>query len=108
MVDSAADGGQSAMDTREVIRLRLGEALAPVSLQIEDESGRHRGHAGAGGGGHYRVRIVAAAFEGLSAVARQRLVYRALAAEMGSMIHALAMTTETPAESGQARGSRDE
>jgi|GEM_PF-367767 len=94
------------IDTRDLIRLRLDGALAPVYLQIDDESGRHRGHAGAGGGGHYRLRIVSAAFEGLTVVARQRLVYQALAEEMLSVIHALAMTTQTPAEAaGSAHDS---
>ncbi len=92
----------SATDTEDLIRLRLRAALAPVSLEIEDQSGRHRGHAGAGGGGHYRVHIVSPAFEGLSMLARQRLVYQALEAEMRSVIHALAMTTATPAEAALA------
>ncbi|MBI5503843.1 MAG: BolA family transcriptional regulator [Deltaproteobacteria bacterium] len=97
----------SRADTKELIRQRLGAALAPVWLAIEDESGRHRGHAGAGGGGHYRVHIVSPAFEGLSAVARQRLVYQALAEEMRSVIHALAMTTATPAEAARADTDKD-
>jgi acid stress-induced BolA-like protein IbaG/YrbA len=37
-------------------------------------------------------------FEGLSPVARQRVVYDALADEMGGEIHAFSMRTFTPAE----------
>jgi BolA protein len=44
---------------------------------------------GAGGAGHFRAVIVSARFEGRSAVERQRLVYAALADEMGREIHAL-------------------
>ncbi len=89
------------MDTRDLIRLRLDAALAPVFVQIDDESAQHRGHGGAGGGGHYRVHIISAAFEGLSLLARQRLVYQALAAEMRAAIHAVTMATQTPSEAAQ-------
>jgi BolA protein len=59
----------------------------------------HAGHAGAAsGGGHFRALIVSPRFEGLSRVARQRLVYAALAEEMKREIHALAMQTLTESE----------
>ena len=54
--------------------------------------------AAASGAGHFRATVVSARFEGLSRVARQRLVYDVLAAEMRSEIHALALRTLTPAE----------
>jgi len=88
-------------DVSELIRQRLQAALAPLVLEIGDESGRHRGHAGAGGGGHYRIHVVSSAFEGQSLVARQRMVYQALAGVMGAAVHALAMTTATPAEAAR-------
>jgi BolA protein len=44
------------------------------------------------------VRIVAEAFTGLSRVARHRLVYEILAAELHERVHALALTTLTPNE----------
>ncbi len=74
-------------------------AFAPEHLVVEDESARHAGHAGAaGGGGHYRVLIVADAFAGQSALARQRAVYAALGDAMRSTVHALALRTLTPEE----------
>lgn len=84
----------------DIIREKLTAALAPVALEVEDESARHHGHAGAQPGGetHFNVRVVSAAFTGLSRVARQRLVYEALADEMKAQIHALALTTMTPDE----------
>jgi len=88
------------MDTRTRIHERLHEVFAPVvELDVIDQSAEHHGHAGAAsGGGHFRVIIVAEAFEGLSPVARQRKVYEALAEEMKSAIHALSMTCLTPSE----------
>ncbi len=79
---------------------KLRSELAPLRLAIEDESSRHRGHAGwrEGGETHFRVEIVSAAFEGQGRVARQRMVYAALKDELAAGLHALALTTLTPAE----------
>lgn len=91
-----------AMHTVDVIREILTQALAPLALEIEDDSARHRGHAGAAaGGGHYGVYVVSAAFEGKGLVARHRLVYDALAEQMKGPIHALALRTLTPAEAAR-------
>ena len=98
------------MHTGEILMDKLARALAPVELEIEDDSEKHRGHQGAGGGGHYSVRIVSAAFEGMTLVARHRLVYDALAAEMAGPVHALALRTLTPDESANeaAEAAADE
>lgn len=83
----------------EAIRSRLNAALTPSALDIEDESHRHAGHAGARDGrGHFRVRIVSAAFEGQSAIARHRAVYAALGDLMQTDIHALAIDARAPEE----------
>jgi len=82
------------------LREKLEAAFAPEILAIEDESSRHAGHSGAreGGESHFRVRIVSAAFKGLSRVERQRRVYAAVAEEIDAGLHALALTTLTPEE----------
>ena len=82
------------------IRRKLNDALAAEQLEIIDESDRHKGHAGHDGRGesHFRVTVVAERFSGLSRVDRQRLVYGVLAEEMSDRVHALALTTLTPAE----------
>ncbi len=83
----------------EAIRSRLVAALAPDALDIEDESQRHAGHAGARDGrGHFRLRIISAAFEGRNAIARHRAVYAALGDLMQTDIHALAIDARTPEE----------
>ncbi len=83
----------TAQKIEQVLRLRL----AALDITVEDESALHAGHAGAAsGGGHYRVRIVSPLFSGKNRVERHRLVYAALADEMGGAIHALALTTLTP------------
>ena len=81
------------------IRASLEQALAPQALEIEDESHRHAGHAGARDGrGHYRVRIVAAAFAGMPLLKRHQRVYAALGDLMQTDIHALALDTRAPDE----------
>lgn len=73
----------------ERIRQALQQNLAPTSVDIEDDSAAHAGHAGAREGGHFRVTLVSDAFRGRSPIERHRLVYGALAELMGRDIHAL-------------------
>ncbi|PKU22770.1 BolA family protein [Telmatospirillum siberiense] len=88
------------MQVRNLIQQKLTAGLSPERLDIVDESHRHQGHAGtsAEGESHFHIEIVSAAFEGKSAVARQRLVYDLLADELKTRIHALSLKTRTPAE----------
>jgi BolA protein len=80
------------------IRALVQERFEPIRLELLDESARHAGHAGAGSGGHFRLRIVSKAFSGLPLVQRHRLVHDALAPLFGSEIHALALETTAPDE----------
>jgi len=60
----------------DVLRERISAVLQPISLEIEDESHQHAGHAGAESGrGHFRVKIVSELFTGLRPLQRHRLVY---------------------------------
>ncbi|MGH7860588.1 MAG: BolA family protein [Candidatus Binatia bacterium] len=77
----------------------LRRDLAAVHVEAADESARHEGHAGAAsGGGHFRVLVVAAAFEGKNPLERHRLVYETLGDLIPGEIHALALRTLTPDE----------
>ena len=82
--------------TEEAIRERLA-SLAPVSLDLRDESAQHAGHAGAAsGGGHWQLTIVSEAFRGKSPVARHRMIYEALGDLMKRDIHALQIEAFAP------------
>jgi BolA family transcriptional regulator, general stress-responsive regulator len=82
----------------DAIRQRL-ETLAPQELEVVDESYKHVGHEGARDGrGHFAVRIVSAAFEGESLLARHRRVYEALGTLMHTDIHALSLKAIAPTE----------
>ena len=84
------------MGVTEEIRNRLEAVFAPETLEIEDESESHRGHAGYrdGGESHFRVAIRAAAFADMSRIDRHRAVHRALGADLVGRIHALALKVE--------------
>lgn len=87
------------MDSVAWLERTLREAFAPLHLAIEDESAAHAGHPGAaGGGGHYRVIIVSAAFRDLDLLSRQRAVYAALGDGFRARVHALSLRTLTPEE----------
>ncbi|HZC18058.1 MAG TPA: BolA family protein [Caulobacteraceae bacterium] len=84
----------------EAIRIKLEAAFAPERLDIEDDSERHHGHAGASAAGesHFNVVIVARAFADLNRVQRQRAVYAALADELAGPVHALSLKALAPGE----------
>jgi BolA family transcriptional regulator, general stress-responsive regulator len=84
--------------TAEQIEQKLRAALAPERLEVDDDSHRHAGHAGAREGRHFTVRITAARFTGLSRLARHRLVYDALGPLQTQGVHALALVARAPGE----------
>jgi BolA protein len=86
-------------DRVQMIRKRLTAALAPLKIDIEDDSARHAGHEGArAGGGHFNVYIVSDKFDGMSLIERHRAVYAAMGDAMQSEIHALSINARTPSE----------
>ena len=86
------------MSVIDAMRARLA-VLDPVAIQIEDDSARHAGHAGAqGGGGHFRLAIVSPRFAGCRTMERHRLVYDALGPLMKREIHALSISAKSPDE----------
>lgn len=82
------------------IETRLTAALAPVRLDVINDSARHSGHMGDDGSGesHFTVDIESAAFAGKSRLERQRMVNRALGDLPGQKVHALAIKAKAPGE----------
>ena len=81
------------------IEARLRAALAPLQLQVQDDSHLHAGHAGAREGRHFTVHVTSPRFAGLSRVARHRLVYDSLGPLAEQGVHALAIVAQAPHES---------
>jgi BolA family transcriptional regulator, general stress-responsive regulator len=88
------------MPMADVITRKLTEAFNPESLRVVDQSHHHAGHAGyrPGGETHFRLYIVARAFEGKSRIERHRMINRTLAAELAGGVHALALHAAAPGE----------
>ncbi|XP_021887694.1 protein BOLA4, chloroplastic/mitochondrial [Carica papaya] len=69
---------------------KIKEHLNAESVQVKDTSGDGR---------HVVIDVISSAFEGQSAVNRQRMVYKAIWEELQNTVHAVdQMTTRTPAE----------
>ena len=79
------------MSIADKMRERLEAAFAPERLDIEDESERHRGHAGyqEGGESHWRISLKSAKFADMSRLDRHRAVHTALGPGIIRRIHAL-------------------
>jgi BolA protein len=88
------------MTMQATIREKLIDALEPIRLDVVNESHLHAGHHGSPGTGesHFRVLVVSPKFDGLTRVARHRLVNETLAAELKGGIHALAIKAYAPGE----------
>ena len=84
--------------TADDIQTRLQASLAPVQIDVQDDSHLHAGHAGAREGRHFTVRIRSSRFAGLSRVARHRLVYDSLGPLAEQGVHALAIVAQAPDE----------
>ena len=77
------------MLVKDQIAEKLNAGLAPQSLDVEDESQNHAGHAGhrPGGQTHFRVYIVSEAFRGKSRLERHRMVNDVLRLNRGDRAH---------------------
>ncbi len=88
----------TATERVEKIRQVLTARLAPIALEIRDDSAKHAGHAGAREGGHFSVVVVSDQFVGRTRMQRHQLIYAALAELMRTDIHALSIQARAPQE----------
>ena len=84
------------MNREEIITQRLDNGLAPMHLEVLDESHMHSVPEGAQS--HFKVTVVSEAFEGKLLVARHRQVNALLKDLFAEGLHALALHTMTPQE----------
>ena len=96
------------MSIQSRIEVKLKARFAPERLEVVNESHLHAGHHHSGsdhhgafdgqGETHFRVRIVAPAFAGLSRIDRHRAINELLAEELAGSVHALAVEPAAPGE----------
>ncbi|RDY09998.1 Protein BOLA4, chloroplastic/mitochondrial, partial [Mucuna pruriens] len=89
------DAGSIDLPLIQSMEKKIKEQLNAESVIVKDAYGDGR---------HVSIDVVSAAFEGQSAVNRQRMVYKAIWEELQSVVHAVdQMTTSTPAEAATQR-----
>jgi len=69
------------------IESRIRKALPDATVELQDLAGDND---------HWQVTVTSASFAGKPKVAQHKLVYQALGSDMGTTLHALAITTKTP------------
>ena len=85
------------MNLVEIITSRLA-TLEPISLNIQDDSALHAGHAGNTGGGYFTLTIVSSQFSQKSPIMRHRLIYQLLADLIPQHIHAISILAISPTD----------
>ena len=96
------------MSIQSTIEQKLVREFLPERLVVINESHLHAGHHHVASGHHeefdgtgethFRVRIVAEKFSGMSRIERHRAVNAALAQELEAGVHALAIEPAAPGE----------
>jgi BolA family transcriptional regulator, general stress-responsive regulator len=97
------------MSIQSAMEKKLTAALSPERLEVVNESHLHAGHHHSEPGHdsgtfdgtgetHFRVRVVSAAFAGMSRIERHRRVNELLADEIAAGVHALAIEPAAPGE----------
>ena len=84
------------MSVQETIYAKLQQELAPLHLEVINESSMH--NVPEGSESHFKVVVVSERFEGEKLLARHRIINRVLSAELQGGVHALALHTLTPEE----------
>jgi BolA protein len=87
------------MRVETIITEKLQQAFAPQYLAVENESHMH--NVPEGSESHFKVTIVSEEFEGKRLLQCHRAVNQALADELKTDVHALAMHTYTPSQWAQ-------
>src|SRR5271165_4774731 len=78
---------RAEMSSAEDIKQRIEASIPGARADVEDYTG---------GGDHFRATVTAPAFEGRSRIEQHRIVYDVFGAEIGGVIHALSLKTQTP------------
>ncbi|MBC7284290.1 BolA family protein [Hoeflea sp.] len=96
------------MSRQNRIETALTERFEPERLVVINESHLHAGHHHSGsdhhgsfdgsGETHFRIRIVAPAFAGMSRIERHRAVNELLKDELDGGLHAMAVEASAPGE----------
>ncbi len=90
------------MTVASAIEAKVREAVSPQHLDVLNESHMH--NVPPGSESHFKLVIVADAFDGLRLIQRHQLINGALRDELAGPVHALSMETMTPLEWSERNG----
>ena len=90
------------MNVQQTIERKINEQVAPIHLEVLNESYKH--NVPPGSESHFKVTVVSEEFEGKRLVARHRLLNQTLAEELAGPVHALSLHTLTPDEWAEKGG----
>jgi len=93
------------MTIASTITDKLEAGLAPVHLEVVNESGNH--NVPPGSESHFKVTVVSERFDGMPTLHRHRTVYGLLADELAGPVHALALHTYTASQWQELRAAPD-
>ena len=84
---------------KEIISQKLS-ILEPSLIEVRDDSDKHIGHSNYihGKPSHFELRITSKAFNGMSRIEMHQKIYKILAEEMKSDIHALQINARSEDE----------
>ena len=99
------------VSVRDTIEEKITAELQPTVLVVNDDSEKHANHKGLHDGhkgvrsneSHFSVVVVSEAFSGMTPVKRHRMVNAILQKEFDDGLHALQLSTKTPAEWEKAK-----
>ncbi len=94
--------GVTVLRVQQSIETKVAEALAPVHLDVINESGMHS--VPPGSESHFKLVIVSDRFAGLTRIKRHQTVNGILEKELREDLHALSMETLTAEEWEQRHG----
>lgn len=87
---------------QQTIAQKLSTQLAPLHLEVINESDNH--NVPAGSESHFKVTIVSDAFNNTTLIQRHRMINEVLADELKNQIHALALHTYTQSDWADKQG----
>ncbi|KAG5617509.1 hypothetical protein AABB24_005893 [Solanum stoloniferum] len=96
-IRATSDTGNDSFDSplMQSMEKKIKEQLNADTVVVKDAYGDGR---------HVSIDVIASAFEGQSAVNRQRMVYKAIWEELQNTVHAVdQMTTKTPTEAAAGK-----
>ena len=102
------------ISVRDTIEAKIAAEIDCEMLVVNDDSAKHSLHKGMhdgnakthGAESHFSVVVVSESFAGMNPVKRHRQINAILKEEFDAGLHALQLTTRTPAEHAKATGGK--